>query len=152
MKVQGLSIVLLAIAVSRPTNAFECAVSLPEIGDLPDTMQEADGNFVWVGNGKLAARVPRDGLWTAMGPQYNYRDKWWWWKEEYRAKVDAPNLVITATRLDQPSQVVVRNATNAYGPGWDAMLVGMEFPSPGCWEVVGRYHDEELRFVFKVGN
>jgi hypothetical protein len=32
------------------------------------------------------------------------------------------------------------------------MLVGMEFPTSGCWEVIGRYRDQELRFVFGVGS
>jgi len=45
-------------------------------------------------------------------------------------------------------------ATNAFGEGWSRMLVGMEFPSAGCWQVTAKYvyagitHD--LTFVLDV--
>jgi hypothetical protein len=135
------------------SHAIECAVSLPESSGLPDSLQNSPEGFVWVGTPKLAARVPADGHWTAMGPDYNYRDKWPWWREGYRANAEQkPALTISARRLDGDAPAVyLPDATNAFGPGWDRILTLMEFPSPGCWEVVGRYHGEELRFVFKVG-
>jgi hypothetical protein len=118
-------------------------------------MGEVQEGFVWVGSPKLAAHVPETDHWTAMGPEHNYFDKWWWWREGYRAiEEPEPDLVITATRLDEDlSPVVISNATNAISSDGnrDLMLVGMEFPTSGCWEVVGRYQDQELRFVFKVG-
>lgn len=135
-------------------HASECHVSLPETGELPEAVQESPEGFKWVGTTSLAAQVPQDGHWSAMGPEYNYRDKWWWWREGYRAREETqPKLSITAKRLDGPApSVEISNATNAFGPGWDRMLVGMEFPTAGCWEVIGSYHDQELRFVFQVGS
>ena len=35
-----------------------------------------------------------------------------------------------------------------FGP---AMLVGVDFPTTGCWEITGRYADAELSFVVWVG-
>lgn len=134
--------------------ASECQISLPESADLPGSLQESTEGFVWVGTPNLAARVPDDGHWIAMGPDHNYRDKWVWWREGYRAKEETkPELNISARKLDGPAPpVYLPHGTNAFGPGWDRILTLMEFPSAGCWEVIGRYHDEELRFVFQVGD
>lgn len=129
---------------------FDCDVRIPDSKDLP----ELGGwkNFEWVGSRSLAARVPNDGQWVAMGSSHNFRDKWWWWHDGYRSRQDPqPALTITAERLDEPGPpIVIERATSAYGPGWDRMLVMMEFPSPGCWAVQGSYRDEELSFVFRV--
>ena len=154
MKFDKLLVALSIILAWSTAHASECKVSLPQSSDLPDSVKESPAGFIWVGTEKLAARVPQDGHWTAMGGEYNYRDKWWWWREGYRAKEETrPELSITATRLDGPAQpVFISHATNAYGEDWDRMLVGMEFPTAGCWEVVGTYHGHELRFVFKVGS
>src|SRR5207247_11186717 len=46
----------------------------------------------------------------------------------------------------------VSRATNAYHKdfgGW-AMLVGVEFPASGCWEVTGRYKGQTATFVVQV--
>jgi hypothetical protein len=159
MKPADFSITLTALLFCSSLHAGECEVSLPHGNDLPDSLLSVPEGFAWVGSPKLAATVPINGHWKGMGPERNYFDKWWWWRDGYRATEEAdPELVVTATRLDESSPpVVIRNATNAFGPanefgpGWDAMLVGMEFPTSGCWEVVGRYRDQELRFVFEVG-
>lgn len=51
-----------------------------------------------------------------------------------------PGLTISAVRLDGLAPPMeIENATNARGNGWDAMLVGMEFPTEGCWEILGTY-------------
>jgi hypothetical protein len=134
--------------------ASECKVSLPEVGDLPESVRKAPAGFKWVGTEKLAAQVPADGHWTGMGSEHDYGDKWWWWREGYRAREEIkPELSITATRLDdQAPSVFISHATNAYGDNWDRMLIGMAFPTAGCWEVVAAYRGHQLRFVFKVGD
>jgi hypothetical protein len=30
------------------------------------------------------------------------------------------------------------------------MLLGLELPAEGCWELTGHYHDRSLRFVVRV--
>ena len=154
MKIDKPFVVISMILAWSTAHASECQVSLPESGDLSDLARKSPAGFMWVGTEKLAAQVPQDGHWTAMGPEHNYRDKWWWWRQGYQAKEETrPELSITAKRLDGPAPpVFISHATNAFGPDWDRMLVGMEFPTAGCWEVIGRYHGDELRFVFKVGS
>jgi hypothetical protein len=42
-------------------------------------------------------------------------------------------------------------ATNAYAEDiGSAMLVGVGFPTPGCWEVTGKLADQELSFVIWI--
>ena len=153
MKVHRLSVVFLMVITSGATYASECDISFPESIDLPEWTQDSPEGFIWVGTAELAARVPKDGRWTAMGSQYNYRDKWVWWRDGFQALDESqPELSITARKLDGPApMVVISDATSALGDP-DAMLMMMEFPTAGCWEVLGEYHDHELRFVFEVGN
>jgi len=90
-----------------------------------------------------------------MGPSHKYRNKLFWWRQGYNAAAeDRPELSVSARRLDgeaPPAQV--SRATNAHHKdfgGW-AMLVMVEFPAGGCWEVTGHYKGETLSFVVQVG-
>ena len=151
MRYKGFVALAITLLVCATVHASECEVSLPDRTDVPGWQVKG---FVWVGDHKLAAMVPDSGAWTGMGPEHHYFDKWWWWREGYRAQDEnEPELTITAKRLDgKAPEVVISDATNAFGKDWHRMLVGMEFPTAGCWEVIGQYHGHELRFVFKVGS
>lgn len=159
MRFTDLSITLATLTCCLSVHAAACEVSLPGRDDLPDSLLSASAGFAWVGSRELAAMIPSDGHWQGIGPGRDYFDKWWWWRDGYDAREEAePALVITATRLDRSiPPVVIDDATSGFGPadesgpGWSAMLVGMEFPAAGCWEVIGKYEDRELRFVFEVG-
>jgi len=53
----------------------------------------------------------------------------------------------------EPATAKASRATNAHSRdfgGW-AMLVMMEFPAAGCWEVTGKYQGNQLSFVVDVG-
>ena len=142
------------VFLTQSAIATECPISLPEPFSMPESGHETPKHFSWVGSTKLAARVPGNGHWTAMGAEYNYRDKWWWWREGYKARNENnPELTISARKLNSSAPPVeVKHATNAFGNDWDRILIMMEFPSAGCWEVIGTYHDQQLRFVFLVGD
>ncbi|MEX0943249.1 MAG: hypothetical protein WD002_11980 [Pseudomonadales bacterium] len=64
-------------------------------------------------------------------------------------------MTITARQLDGDGSIVIREATNGSNGSdnyrWDAMLVGMQFHSAGCWQVTGQYEGHELDVVLKVG-
>lgn len=145
--------IALGLSIGSAADAADCQVSIPAATGLPDSLEGTD-THVWVGSPGLAALVPKDGHWTGMGADHNYRNKWWWWREGYRAIDETrPELMILATRLDAPAAPVVRTgATSAFGEDWDRILVGMEFPASGCWDIFASYRGEELRFIFKVGN
>jgi hypothetical protein len=87
-----------------------------------------------------------------MGAAYNYRNKFFWWSYGFRPGSES-SLVVRGHRLDRESpQPNVSRPTNAHSPslgGW-TMLVGMEFPSSGCWEITGEYLGQRLSFVVSV--
>lgn len=127
----------------------ECPVTLPTQGltqDVPWPTEEGSDR-AWYGSASLAAFVPTDGIWKGMGPERNYGDKFWWRRAGYDAHEEAqPKLSIFALRLDGPALVVeIAQATNAYGGGSSVMLVGMEFPTHGCWMLWGTYKPPQQR-------
>lgn len=152
-----LSFLLSLHSVSSLAADFECPISLPERGDIPERFKDYErGDYIsrWVGTKALAARVPDRGYWTGMGSESRFRDKWWWWREGYSATDENyPDLNVTGRRLDGGEQVLEQPfVTNAMGKGWNMILVLMEFPAAGCWEVNATYKDQSLSFVFEVGD
>ncbi len=94
-----------------------------------------------------------------MGSKRNYRDKFWIWRRGYDATSEPrPALTFTGMKLgdaDKPQLMKIDRATNAmFGPGRDQMLVGMEFPSAGCWRVTANYRyagiTQDLTFIVEV--
>lgn len=129
----------------------ECAVTVPNMENpFGDTEVWSHG---WYGSSDLAALIPKNGHWVGMGRSKNYGDKFWWWRQGYNARKETkPKLTISATKLDgQAPPVLVTDTTHGYGDNWDAMLTGMEFPTHGCWEVIGKYQGHELKITLSVG-
>ena len=63
-----------------------------------------------------------------------------------------PRLKVTGKRLDSPAPPLLSDQANN---GWvkpeqTAMVTGINFPTLGCWEITGRYQDDELTFVVWV--
>jgi hypothetical protein len=63
-----------------------------------------------------------------------------------------PRLRVTGRRLDAPALAVTSSdATNGFEPSMGAfMLLGLELPAAGCWELTGHYHGHSLRLVVRV--
>ena len=131
--------------------ASQCPVSVPITDEIDGAIRATltRGRF---GDESLAALVPADGTWRGMGASSRYRDKFWWWRKDSDARTESsPNLKLHAVKLDDSGiEFDAGLATAGYGPGWDSMLVMLEFPSPGCWQVTGSYRDTSLTMVFEV--
>jgi hypothetical protein len=150
----GILIGALTAATSAVGAGIECPVTLPRDWPVRDVPMGQSGDRAWYGSELLAALVPIDGKWIGMGPERAYRDKFWWWRRGFDARAEwQPDLVISAVRLDGPaSHFELTRVTTGYDDEWDAMLVGMEFPSAGCWEVRATYNGvQELTVVLQVG-
>jgi len=68
-------------------------------------------------------------------------------------QVPTPKLKITGRRLDSqtpPLDVEGPNAVGVGGPPGNYMIVGLTFPTPGCWEITGHDENDELTFVVWV--
>jgi len=106
----------------------------------------------WYGSEALAVILKPDGLWRGMGPSNNYRDKLFWWSLGFKPGAES-NLKVTGKRLDKDAPPAnISRATNAHAEslgGW-TMLVMVEFPSSGCWQITGEYLGQKLTFVVEA--
>jgi hypothetical protein len=58
--------------------------------------------------------------------------------------------VVTGRRLDAAGTFSFGPGTNAGADFGTAMLVGIDVPSVGCWEITGRYHAATLSYTVLV--
>lgn len=139
--------------------AADCPVTRPPEPPFtpppPYSPSPSWGGAFWYGTNLLWTQLPTDGAWEGLseGP-YGYTQKVLWWREGYSWKDDPlPDLTMTGRRLDAPAPpLAVSRATNAFAEDiQSAMLVGVDFPTPGCWEITGKVVDKELSFVVWIG-
>ena len=112
-----------------------------------------EGEF-WYGSNSLWTAVPKNGVWFGLphNPE-GYTQKVFWWREGYIwTEEPEPALTVSGERLDAAAPPLnASKATNAYASDiGSAMLVGVGFPTPGCWKVTGQYKTSELSFVVWV--
>ena len=111
------------------------------------------GHF-WFGSNSLWTEIPDNGIWEGLPHNLEgYTQKVFWWRDGYVWNEEPePKLVVTGERLDAHAPLLnVSKATNAYaGDIGSAMLVGVDFPTLGCWKITGKYNDAELSFVVWV--
>ncbi|HJR80490.1 MAG TPA: hypothetical protein VJ821_10485 [Anaerolineales bacterium] len=117
-----------------------------------DTL-EIEGSF-WYGSNSLWTAIPKDGIWWGLPHNPSgYTQKVFWWREGYVwTEEPEPDLIVTGERLDAPAPALISSkGTNAYASDiGSAMLVGVDFPTLGCWKLIGKYADAELSFVVWV--
>jgi hypothetical protein len=147
-----------ALLLVAPAAALaDCAVTLPSSSPVMVPNEEPLATHGWFGSEALAIKLPADGIWRGMSARYHYGDKLWFWRRGYSAHTEVqPNLTLDGVKMGGANEerLHIERATNAFGPGWDRMLVGMEFPSAGCWRVTVTYEHidirHELTFVVEV--
>jgi hypothetical protein len=112
----------------------------------PPTPPPLYGDVFWHGT---------DGLWTWLEADGTARrsDKSFWWRDGYDWRTEpSPRLLVTGRRLDAAAPAVsIADATNGFRDDIGAfMLVGLELPTGGCWELTGHYRGQRVRFVVRV--
>ena len=147
---------IFSVATMGPVTALgECPVTLPSSSPVAPSASEKSG---WYGSEALAVRLSPSGLWRGMGEEHNYGDKLWFWRRGFKAEYEPePDLILEGEKLsttDGPRRLLITDAKSAFTPTWDRMLVGMEFPSPGCWKLLATYRNagiaHDLTFVVNV--
>ena len=95
-----------------------------------------------------------DALWVGLpnGPWKGLRHKVFWWRPGFNgANEQRPNLTLTIRPVNGSITASVDSpATNAHFGGEWAMLIMVDFPSPGCWELKGSYGGHTVTFVADV--
>ena len=136
MTLNRLTFLMVIVAtLSAPSVGLgDCPVTLPSESPLScrGKAWETDGSE------SLAVHLRPNGKWTGLGSTHRFRDKLWFWRRGYDSTFEArPKLLLEGRKFsgEVAEQVRVDKATNAQGPGWDNMLMLVEFPSAGCWRV-----------------
>ncbi len=110
---------------------------------------------VWYGNDDLWTMLDPGGeVWRALPKQgHSFTQKTFWWSRKFGTLGDErqPLIAVTGTRLDAPGTFSAGNpGTHAIADFGTAMLVGIDIPASGCWEIRARYRGAELAYVVRV--
>lgn len=109
---------------------------------------------VWYGTSALWTMLDPEGeVWSGI-PQVHggmIGEKTIWWSDLYNGTNDRP-ITVTGRQLDGSASF------EGVGPGGGGfredigsfMMVGIEIPAAGCWELTTRYGDAELSYVVMV--
>jgi hypothetical protein len=108
----------------------------------------------WYGTADLWTTLDRDGeVWHDLPEDADgLTQKTFWWSARwpYRSELE-PAITVTGQRLDGPGNFRFGDpGTNASADFGVAMLVGVEVPTSGCWEITGTYRGSSLSFVALV--
>jgi len=147
---------------SEPTTSVTtsngCPVTVPQIPAFTppapyDSLSSFNGHF-WFGSSALWTVLPQTGVWEYLPHNpTGYSQKILWWRDGYVWNEEPePNLFVSGERLDASAPpLIASKATNAFASDiGSAMLVGVDFPTLGCWKITGRYNNAELSFVIWV--
>jgi hypothetical protein len=131
-----------------------CKVTLPSTPadnpPLPVPGGSEPGRAGRFGTDKLWTILPWDGIWRGLTPkafgEYAYSNKLPW-GGSFSLKDNKGPLIVTGRRLDGPFP----SFTEVEPISWEhEMIGGINIPVFGCWEITGRYSDQELSFTVWV--
>lgn len=137
-----------------PSSGFEhCPVTRrPQTAFLPPAPWPAEPpttGWFWYGQPELWTALPESGVWQ----QLRYGEKFWWWSENFDVREDStPDLKIAARQLGGEGLTFNSSkATNGFHESFNlAMLVGVQLPAAGCWEISGQFQGAQLKLVVWV--
>ncbi len=123
----------------------------PFVPPAPYSAQAPYNGEFWYGTRDLWTLLRRDGTWAQLPhSDAGYTQKVFWWRQGYNWQAEPlPTLTVAGRRLDGAAPpLVASRATNAYNSEiGSAMLVGVDIPTAGCWEITGHYQTRSLSFV-----
>ena len=153
----------LAVSQKRPNTPVppnSCPVTRaadhPYVPPAPYSAKASPGQF-WFGTDSLWTALPVTGTWSGL-PHYTpsdptFRQKLFFGRQGYDWHTEPePRLTVTGKRLDSPAPPLLSDQANN---GWvkpeqTGMVIGINFPTLGCWEITGSYQDDKLTFVVWV--
>ena len=133
-----------------------CPVTLPSeprfIPSPPYNDPGPDAAAFWHGSDALFVTLYSDGRWRGITEAGKTRDKLFWFRKDAKWLGEYPYpLLVTARRLDADAPMLtVPRVTNAIMGRIESLLVMLELPTGGCWQVTGNYKSDYLTFVVWV--
>jgi hypothetical protein len=131
---------------SRPEPVFVPTRSAPSV---PPAYYKSS----WFGSARLWTMLSDDGeIWRHLPANPNgLSQKTFWWSVNWESAAEPePRITVSGRRLDAPGTFSFGPGTNAGADFGTAMLVGIDVPTVGCWEITGRYHAASLSFTALV--
>lgn len=149
-------------AVSDDSSAFPlkyCPVTQPPeeafIPPEPFRQEPYPGQFFY-GNNDLWTAINQTWYALPYNEGYGYVQKLFYQREGYFwLDEPEPALTVTGRKIDPDSNVeqtlTASRATNGYtAEDGSFMLVGVDIPSLGCWEITAQYLDTSLTYTIWV--
>jgi hypothetical protein len=133
----------------------DCPMTLPTeplyVPPGQDTVETGGPVFLY-GTDALFTQLHSDGRWRGIKSATGTRNKSAWFRKDAEWGEEYPyQLVVTAKRIDAdgPMLTVPRVTNMLVGKEQEevAMLLMLELPERGCWEVTGNYKSDHLSFV-----
>jgi hypothetical protein len=138
-----------------------CPLTIPRPGLIPPEPYPSEApalyQAVWYGTSALWTMLDPEGeVWAGLPVDDGvFGQKWIWWSDaSSRTAESMPPITVTGRQLDGSASFEAK----AGGPGntgfrediGSFMMVGIEIPAAGCWELTARYGDAELSYVVMV--
>jgi hypothetical protein len=153
----------------KPVSVHDsCPVTKP--GDQPFVPpsgypSKINEDYFWYGTDRLWVLLPGSGMRTGL-PHYTpkdptFRQKIMWWRQGLEYPAASPTRFrISGKRLDAPAPPLLSDRTANLSREIDPangklvnpafIMSGVNFPTVGCWEVTGRYGQDDLTFVIWI--
>jgi len=116
--------------------------------ELPSVLRGTKGS--WYGEGELWVAIPTFVANSANG-SYQLKHPWVTLDEQGEFTSDYGPPTVHAQRLDAGGNSDGFSGGYAATPkGFEFWPTGIDFPSTGCWQIVGAYGESTVRFVVRV--
>ena len=146
-------------------SSAQCLTTLPPNPPFVPPIQYPPGGLAagtfWYGTDALWTALSFDGKWpiqnNVLESKGGYRTKLTFWRRGFDWRTEPkPKLIVTGKRLDGDAPSVAVAHANAVfvpdKPGYMApgMMIGIDIPTAGCWEITAHYGGHTLTFIVSV--
>jgi hypothetical protein len=143
---------------SEVSNMADCPVTKPDGSFVPPSPYPHDptpGNQkVWYGTERLWTMLSRDGeTWGRLiNAPHTITVKSFWWSTAWSLNAEPqPNIALMGKQLAGSGAFTATSpGTNASADFGEAMLVGFDVPTPGCWRITATYREASLSYVVRA--
>jgi TonB family protein len=128
----------------------------PLVPPPPYGAQPFNSSVFWYGTDRFWTQLPTNAIWSQGEKTFWFRQDWSRYRnhtgpDQWIPEKDAAKLKVTAKRLDGRAPLPeVLKGNSSHAAGGALLIGGINFPTPGCWEISGRYESDELSFVVWV--